>query len=56
MDKTVVITEEILLKHSQEAINNLNKIHQLTPILNIFAAVYTAEICNTFFKESDKEN
>lgn len=56
MDKTVVITQDILLKHSQEALNNLNKIHQLNPTLNIFAAIYTAEICNTFFKESDKEN
>lgn len=56
MSKTVVITQDILLKHTQEALNNLNKIHQLSPTLIIFAAIYASEICKTFFKESDKEN
>lgn len=56
MDKTVVITQNILLKHSQDALNNLNKIHQLSPSMIVFAAIYAAEICDTFFKESEKEN
>lgn len=54
MDKTVVITENILFEHTQEALNNLNKIQLLSPALMIFAAIYTAEIIDTFF-DSKKE-
>lgn len=55
MDKTVVITQNILLKHANDALDNLNKIHQLSPTLMMFAVIYAAEICNTFF-DSEKEN
>ena len=58
MDKhgqTVVITQDILLKHANNALDNLNKIHQLSPTLMMFAVIYAAEICNTFF-DSEKEN
>ena len=49
MGKTVVITEEIFIKHAVKAFENLNEIKSLTPSLMIFAGIYATEIAKTFF-------
>ena len=56
MAKSVVITEDILIEHFIQAVDNLNKETKLSATLTIFAAILGAEVSKTFFNESEKEN
>ena len=55
MTKTVVITEDILIDHFTQAIDNLNKIEKLSLPLTLFAAILGSELSKTFF-DDEKEN
>ena len=56
MKKKITLTEDQLMEAAKQAVENLNKIHELTPMLTVFAGIISIEIRRVLFDNTSNSD